>query len=217
MSRLEPLTALAAETAQTASLDFGYAFDALEIGLTLFGSEIEDAVRLQTLAADRVRLINVDGETRTRGLEASLRWRRGPYVLTTSYLYVDANEPDATGSASRPVPLTPRHSAGLVAMWEEHDRGRVGLEIYYTGIQPLEDNPYRSESDPYFEIGLLGEIVLGRYRLFLNLENLLGVRQTKEDSLLLPQRAPDGRWTVDAWAPLEGFVANAGVRVRIGD
>ena len=59
--------------------------------------------------------------------------------------------------------------------------------------------------------------MLGRYRLFLNLENLLGVRQTKEDPLLRLQRAADGRWTVDAWAPLEGFVANAGIRVRFGD
>ena len=63
-------------------------------------------------------------------------------------------------------------------------------------------------------MGLLGEIVLGRYRLFLNLENLLDVRQTREDPLVRPTRAPDGRWTVDAWAPVEGFVANAGIRVR---
>lgn len=216
LSRLEPLTGLSAEGAQTASLDFGYTIGALEVGLTLFGSDIEDAVRLQTVSADQVRLINIDGETRTRGVEALLRWHRGSYFLTTTYLYVDAEEPDATGTARNSIPLTPRHSAGLVAMWEEHDRGRVGLEIYYTGTQSLADNPHRSRSEPYFEIGLLGEIVLGRYRLFLNLENLLGVRQTKKDSLLRSERAPDGRWTLDAWAPLEGFVANAGIRIRFG-
>jgi outer membrane receptor protein involved in Fe transport len=217
LSRLEPLAGVVAETAQTASLDFGYAFDELEVGLTLFSSRIEDAVRLQTVSADQVRLINIDGEAQTDGAEVSLRWRRGSYVVTTSYLYVDASEPEITGTARRVVPLTPRHSAGLVAMWEEHDRGRVGLEIYYTGTQSLEDNPYRLESESYFEIGLLGEIVLGRYRLFLNLENLLDVRQTNKDSLLRQQRAPDGRWTVDAWAPLEGFVANAGIRIRFGE
>lgn len=216
LSRLEPLTGLSAEAAQTASLDFGYTIGALEVGLTLFGSDIEDAVRLQTVSADQVRLINIDGETRTRGVEALLRWHRGSYFLTTTYLYVDAEEPDATGTARNSIPLTPRHSAGLVAMWEEHDRGRVGLEIYYTGTQSLADNPHRSRSEPYFEIGLLGEIVLGRYRLFLNLENLLGVRQTKKDSLFRSERAPDGRWTLDAWAPLEGFVANAGIRIRFG-
>ncbi|HKK22294.1 MAG TPA: TonB-dependent receptor [Pseudohaliea sp.] len=217
LSRLEPLSGLGAETAHTASLDFGYAAGGWETGLTLFGSEIDDAVRLETVAPDRVRLINVEGVTRTRGLEGLLRWRRGPYVLTASYLYVDAREPADSGAGRRAVPLTPRHSAGLVAMWEEHDRGRIGLEVYYTGTQPLEDNAYRTEGKPYFELGLLGEIVLGRYRLFLNLENLLDVRQTREDPLLRPARAPDGRWTVDAWAPLEGFVANAGVRIRFGE
>ena len=41
-----------------------------------------------------------------------------------------SRERDAAG---RDVPLTPRHSAGLVGMWEREDVGRVGLELYYTG------------------------------------------------------------------------------------
>ncbi len=115
------------------------------------------------------------------------------------------------------MPLTPRHSAGLVAMWEDHERGRVGFEAYYTGTQPLEDDPYRSTSDSYWELGLLGEIVVAeRYRLFLNLENLLDVRQTRDTPLLRPERTADGRWTTDAWAPLEGFIANAGIRFAFG-
>ena len=52
--------------------------------------------------------------------------------------------------------------------------------------------------------------------LFANAENLLNIRQSRYDPLLLPQRATDGRWTVDAWAPLEGFILNAGVRLRLG-
>ena len=214
LSRLEPLAGLVAETADTLSLDIGYASGALETGLTLFASDIDDAMRLQTVAADRVQLVNQNGVTRTRGVEALLR---APYVVTASYLYLDASEPLVDTAGHRSVPLTPRHSAGIVAMWEEHDRGRVGLELYYTGTQPLEDNPYREQGKPYLHIGLLGEIVLGRYRLFLNLENLLDVRQTREDSLLRPTRAPDGRWTVDAWSPLEGFIANAGVRIGFGE
>ena len=49
-------------------------------------------------------------------------------------------------------------------------------------------------------------------KLFLNLENLTDVRQTRWDPLLLPNREPDGRWTVDAWAPLDGRVINGGAR-----
>jgi outer membrane receptor for ferrienterochelin and colicins len=50
-------------------------------------------------------------------------------------------------------------------------------------------------------------------RLFLNLENLTDVRQTRFDPLVLPVRAPDGRWTTDAWAPLDGRAVNGGVRL----
>jgi iron complex outermembrane receptor protein len=129
---------------------------------------------------------------------------------------MDASEPDEAGSGRQRTPLVPRHSAGLVAVWERHGRGRIGIEGYYTGKQALEDNPFRSESRPYLHVGILGEVVLGRVRLFANAENILGVRQTRYDPLVRPQRAPSGQWTVDVWGPTEGFVLNAGVRLRFG-
>lgn len=218
LARLEPMGKLKAETATTGSLDVGYASGPFEANVTLFASDMNDTTRIEPVGsaalANRVRLVNVPGQTRIRGSELLLRYRQGGYTVTGSYVYVDASEPDPDGLGRRTVPLTPKHTAGLVAMWEERDRGRLGLEVYYTGRQPLEDNPYRTHSKPYFEIGLLGEIVVGKVRLFLNAENLLGIRQTRYNSLLRPQRAPDGRWTVDAWAPLEGFTLNGGVRFR---
>jgi iron complex outermembrane receptor protein len=102
----------------------------------------------------------------------------------------------------------------MVAMWERHGRGRLGIEAYYTGTQSLDDNPYRRTGRPYVELGILGEITVGKISLFLNLENILDVRQTRYHPLTLPQRAPDGRWTVDAWAPTDGFVVNGGMRFR---
>jgi iron complex outermembrane receptor protein len=50
-------------------------------------------------------------------------------------------------------------------------------------------------------------------RFFINAENLFNVRQTRHDPLVLPAPLPDGRWTVDAWAPLDGRVVNGGIRV----
>ena len=216
LSRLEPLRDLQAETAQNASLDIGYARGPIKTSLTLFSSTIERATRLVPIAADRVRLVNLAGETRVRGSELLLRYRRAPFTVTGSYVYIDASEPDEAGSGRRRTPLVPRHSAGVVAVWERHGRGRIGIETYYTGKQALEDNPYRTQSRPYFHVGILGEIALGPVRLFANAENILGVRQTRYDPLLLPQRLPDGRWTVDVWAPTEGFILNAGLRFRLG-
>jgi iron complex outermembrane receptor protein len=98
-------------------------------------------------------------------------------------------------------------------MWENEARGRIGVEAYFTGVQRLEDNPYRSQSEAYVLFGGLIERRFGRVRLFVNVENLGGVRQTRFDPLVRPFQAADGRWTVDAWAPLDGRVINGGVRI----
>lgn len=216
MSRLEPLDKLEAERARTASLDIGYADGPWEASATLFGADIDNSTRIEDVAPDRVRLVNIGGITRVRGSELLLRWKRNGFTVTGSYVFVDASEPALSGAGRRQVPLTPKHTAGLVGMWEEHGKGRIGIEAYYTSRQSLEDNPYRTRSRPYLHLGVLGEVMVGKVSLFANAENLLNVRQTKHDPLLRPARAPSGQWTVDAWAPLEGFILNAGVRLRFG-
>lgn len=224
LSRLEPVGELRSERAWTASLDVGRTIRTFELNATLFGSRVRDAVHLVPVdeealpgEAARVRLANVEGETRTVGTELLVRYRWDHFSVTGSYVFVRATEPQPMASTRRDVPLTPRHTAGLVAMWEDHDRGLLGAEAYYTGRQPLEDDPYRNEGRPYLHLGILGELRRGAFSVFLNAENLLNIRQTRYDPLVRDYRAPDGRWTVDAWAPIEGFVLNGGVRVRIGE
>ena len=75
--------------------------------------------------------------------------------MTGTYTYVQSRESDA--GVRDDVALTPRHSVGIVAMAESEEKGRVGLEIYYTGQQRLDANPYRVTSEPYVIIGLLAE------------------------------------------------------------
>lgn len=59
-------------------------------------------------------------------------------------------------------------------------------------------------------------MVVSKASFFVNVENPLDVRQTKYNPILLPQRAPSGTWTVDAWAPTEGRIINGGVRLNFG-
>ena len=59
-------------------------------------------------------------------------------------------------------------------------------------------------------------VVRDGVRVFLNLENILKVRQTRYDPVTLPRRGPAGEWTVDAWAPADGFVVNGGLRFKFG-
>lgn len=207
---------LDAERARSASLDIGGEVGPLELNLTLFSSTVDQPVGLRQLidGTGRVELVNLAGPTYTLGSEIFLRWSHHPFYVTGSYTYVHSSEIDPDEGQLRAVPLTPEHQAGIVAIWEQEGRGRVGLEVYYTGVQQLDDNPYRAASAPYLHIGIMAERRFGPARIFVNAENLLDVRQTDYDPLVRPSVGPGGRWTTDVWAPLDGVVANFGVRVN---
>ncbi|KZN54053.1 TonB-dependent receptor plug domain-containing protein [Pseudoalteromonas luteoviolacea] len=220
LSRLEPLDNLEEEKAATASVDISYTFDSVETSVTFFASDVENVTELEIIdnvnSAKRVRIVNASEQSEIRGAELLLRYRWHDIKFTASYLYTDATKENSTGLTRTPLSLTPRHSAGAVIMWEEHGSHLVGFEAYYTGTQHLENNPYRDRSEPYWHLGLLGQITLDNVSWFLNAENLLNVRQTKEHSLVLPIQAPSGRWTTDIWSRNDGFTVNAGVRIQFG-
>ncbi|MBA3890720.1 MAG: TonB-dependent receptor, partial [Gemmatimonadaceae bacterium] len=186
---------------------------------------------------ERIALVNAPSPTNTIGAELLARLVRelgedGPdgeeppaLRITASYTHLRSTEcipsPATTAAPAacgrRDVPLTPRHAVGMVAAVEHEETGRIGLELYYTGRQSLEDNPYRAESVPYLLAGVLAERVLPAWargtRAFINFENITNVRQTRHDPLLLPRRGLGGRWTTDAWTELVGITVNGGVRL----
>ena len=209
LSRLAVPAALRAEQGRSFSIDLTRTRGPFSTTATVFASRVADPIRVER-SADFV-LTNASDPTSNVGGEWLATLRREPFALTASYTYVRSLERDRAGA--RDVPLTPRHSAGVVGMWERAGVGRVGLELYSTGTQRLEANPFADRSKPYLIVGLLAEKQFGRIRLFVNGENLTGVRQTRWQPLIRPDRAPDGRWTVDAWAPLEGRNVNGGMRV----
>lgn len=222
LSNLAPMENIEEEKATTASLDISYVQDSLETSVTLFASNIDNATELVEIEPQfqvnnkAVQIVNAEGETKVKGAELLLRYRWHDIKFTGSYLYTDATKESELAMGKIPLALTPEHSAGLVVMWEEHGSHLVGFEAYYTGSQTLENNPYRDKSDPYWHLGLLGQITIGKISYFLNAENLLNIRQTKDESLLLLEQAPSGRWTTDIWSRNDGFTVNAGVRIQFG-
>ena len=217
LAPLEPLQGIREERARSGSIDLGGVIDDVEVNATVFGSVVEHPVGVRPASGggDRIELVNLDEPTRTAGAELLLRWNPEPFHVTGSYTFVHSTEQDPETGARRDAPLTPRHQAGVVTMYEVEELVRAGVEVYYTGRQALDDNPYRAESRPYVHIGVLAERRFGSVRVFINAENLLGYRQTRYDPLVLPARGLGGRWTTDAWGPLEGRVANAGVRIDL--
>ena len=155
---------------------------------------------------------NGEEPIRTWGTELLGRYHLEPFHVTGTYSYLRARE--LVADSRREVPLTPKHTAGIVGAWEDEEWGRIGVEVYLTGQQDLENDPYRTTSKSYVILGFLVEHKLRSHmRVFLNAENIFDARQTRWSPLVRPTRAPDGRWTTDVWGPLEGRSFNGGIRV----
>lgn len=210
LARVDVPVELVAERGRTWSIDATRAFGPLTLSVSGFGARIRRPLAADPID-DRLVITNRDGDGRSSGAELFGRFRRGPIVVTASHAWIRATEPDPDGRRVD-VPLTPRRTFGMVAAWEQHGRARIGLEVYRTGTQRLEDNPFADTSRPYTIVGLLAERRVGRARVFVNFENLTDVRLSDTHPFVRPSPSLTGRRTVDAWAPLEGRLVNGGVR-----
>jgi iron complex outermembrane receptor protein len=209
LTGLQVPKALEAERGQSLSIDITREIGPVAATATFFQSRIRHPLHVERLSS--YTITNLPDPATTRGVELLGTLRRAPLALTASYTYVRARERHAEGTFD--VPLTPRHTAGLVAMAEWEDAGRIGLEWYFTGEQRLETDPLRTRSEPYTIVGLLAERRFNRFRLFINGENLTNTRQTRWSPILRAVPSADGRIATDAWAPLEGRTLNGGVRI----
>jgi iron complex outermembrane receptor protein len=213
LRRLRPPEGWIKERARSAMIDVGRELGPVEVNVSAFGSVIDDALQTVRNGDGTLTIRNADGPVETWGTEVFAALRTGPWRLIGSHAFLRSREPNPDGAGRREVPLTPRHSLGMVGAYEREDWGRIGVEAYYTGRQELDDDPYRARSRRHVIVGLLIDRRFGPFRLFLNAENILDTRQTGFDPLLRPQRTADGRWITDVWAPLEGRAFNGGIWV----
>jgi len=214
LGTLMPLHGLHAERAVTQSIDFKWADDGWDVNASLFNSEVRDPLLAQSAAGQKLNLVNAPGPWRAPGAEFLTRYVAGPLQVIGSWTYIDATETGASGVRRR-APLVPRHSAEIAGIIESEKRGRFGIELGYTGRQALDDDPYRTESKPFTELNVLGEIRFGDLAIFLNALNLTDVRQTHYSPLIRPAGGPGGNPITDAWAPLTGRTFNIGIRAEL--
>jgi iron complex outermembrane receptor protein len=214
LTPVAPLLALEPEHANSFSADVTWSRPLFEVTTTGFYSRIENALAYRPgngLYAGEI--VNADGPTLTRGTEVIARFHADDLDVILTHMFVWSTEMDDSAVGRREVPLNPRHTAAFDVLWEV-GQSQIGVEAFYTGRQVLEDNPYREAGSPYLLWGVLFTHRIGPALLYVNTENLGDVRQTKHERLLFPRRLSDGRWSTDAWAPLDGRTLNAGLRFR---
>lgn len=154
------------------------------------------------------RMANIDGHIDTKGMETNLKLGYDDLHLYLGYTYTDVRTSAEYGKYENF--LTPKHRLNAMLMYEVEDSWRVGLESYYYSKQKLSDG---KEGKPYTMFGFMVEKIWEHFSLFANFENFTDRRQTRFDTINNGTVTnPEFR---DIYAPLEGFVFNAGVKIRL--
>ncbi|MCB0856338.1 MAG: TonB-dependent receptor, partial [Bacteroidetes bacterium] len=151
---------------------------------------------------------NADGTVDSRGFETNIKLTYGYFKLFFQYVFVDVQL--NYNNINNQKPLTPRHNAGAVLVYEQHEKWRIGLESYYTGQQ------FRSDYTPtrdYWVVGFMALRQFERFSLFINFENFIDTRQSRFQDIVIPPLSNPS--FAEIWAPTDGFVVNGGFILKI--
>jgi iron complex outermembrane receptor protein len=156
----------------------------------------------------KVELQNSTGYLDTKGMETNLRLTYDDFKLFIGYTYTDANTHFTNNKEW--LPLTARHRLNNVLMYEIEDKLKLGLEAYYYSKQRLNDG---TTGQSYWIAGFMAERLWEKFSLFINFENFTNTRQTRFDTIYTG--TIDNPVFKDIYAPVEGFVVNGGMKVRL--
>ncbi|WP_432714071.1 TonB-dependent receptor plug domain-containing protein, partial [Pedobacter sp.] len=152
--------------------------------------------------------INSPGHMDSRGMETNVKLTYQDFKLFVGYSLTDAQI--HVGKHLRENPLTAKHRLNNVLMYEVEDQWKLGAEAYYYGKQTLNDG---AKGKAYWIFGFMAEKLWERFSLYINFENFTDTRQTRFDKIYTGSISnPVFR---DIYAPLDGFVVNGGLKIRL--
>ncbi|RZJ50864.1 MAG: TonB-dependent receptor [Flavobacterium sp.] len=180
----------------------------LSINQLFFYTNVDNPLILTSLPNNIYQFVNVDGYLDTKGAETNVKLGYKDFKLFLGYTYTDASiENNGIKSEN---PLTAKHRLNNVLMYEVEDKWKAGLEAYYYSAQKLNDGTTGRE---YWIFGFMVEKLWENFSLYANFENFTDTRQTKFGSIYTgPISNPVFK---DIYAPLDGFVVNAGIKIKI--
>lgn len=203
-----------AERSYGANYDVNYStqlFDG-EIGFSLnhlfFFTRIDNPIMLVQAKPKQLAYVQPNGYLDTKGMETNAKITYHDFKLFIGYTLADVNQ--QVGSSSTSYPLVSKHRLNNVLMYEVEDKWKIGAEAYYFSQQRLNDG---TTGKSYWTAGFMAEKLWERFSIFINFENLTDTRQTKFDTIYTgPITKPVFR---DIYAPVDGFVMNGGIKIRL--
>jgi iron complex outermembrane receptor protein len=174
-----------------------------------FYTRIHDPLILQAeLGTPVYKFINVAGHFDSRGMETNVKLGYGNFKLFLGYTYTKAYLHE--GDRKTENYLTPRHRLNNVLLYEVEEKWKIGLEAYYFSKQQLSDG---ASGKFYWITGFMAEKLWKKFSLYINFENFTDTRQTKFDTIYTG--TIDNPQFRDIYAPLDGFVVNGGIKLRL--
>ena len=192
--------------------DVNYKTTIGEVGVTLnqlfYFTRLNRPLVLNENVNGEFEFVNSAGHFDTKGGETNLRFVYNDFKLFVGYTYTDANTHFL--NAKEWLPLTARHRLNNVLMYEVEDSWKLGLEAYYFSKQRLTDG---TSGRAYWITGFMVEKILNKVSLYINFENFTDTRQSKFGPIYTG--TTDNPEFADIYAPVEGFVMNGGIKVRL--
>ncbi len=172
-----------------------------------FYTRIHDPLILQPEGSN-FRFNNVRGHIDSKGMETNLKLGYGDFKLFLGYTFTNAYLHE--GNNKTESFLTPRHRLNNVLLYEMEDKWKLGLEAYYFSKQKLSDG---TMGRSYWITGFMAEKLWEKISVYINFENFTDTHQTKFDTIYTGSiNNPQFR---DIYAPLDGFVVNGGIKLRL--
>lgn len=205
-----------AETSQGINWDINYSTALGEnwtfsINQLFFYTRLENPLipDADSLSANVIAYESAAGYLDSRGSETNVKLTYKDFKLFSFYALIDARQ--RFNGLNRPVPLTARHRAGFILMWEKHGNFRIGYEAYFTGGQELSDG---TSPRSFWITGLMSEKQFGKFSVFLNFENFTDTRQSRWEPMVFGTRQ-NPRFVEEIWGPTEGRWINGGVKIQL--
>ena len=172
-----------------------------------FYTRITDPLLLQP-DGNNYRFNTLDGHIDSKGMETNVKLGYADFKLFLGYTFTKAYLHE--NSQKTENFLTPRHRLNAVLLYEVEEKWKLGLEGYYFSRQQLSDG---KTGRSYWVTGFMTEKLWEKFSLYINFENFLDARQTRFDTIYTgPISNPQFR---DIYAPLDGFVVNGGIKLRV--
>ncbi|UEG51422.1 TonB-dependent receptor [Mucilaginibacter daejeonensis] len=203
-----------AERSYGANYDINYRTSLFgdEVGFSVnqlfFYTRINDPILLTALSNGNLQYQQPPGDLNTKGMETNVKLTYGDLKLFIGYTLADVTQ--HTNQTITDYPLVSRHRLNNVLMYELEDNWKIGAEAYYFSPQRLNDGLMGKS---YWTAGFMAEKIWEHFSLFINFENITDTRQTKFDTIYTGSITnPTFR---DIYAPLDGFVINGGLKIKL--